>query len=377
MITAKQIKDKLTVERVVKLCCHLQGISIEDCLYDAQGHPIFNTILCHGGDSDKLYYYPETKLFRCYTCSSTYDIFELLHRCKELELPQAIQYIIDFFHFSGFEFNKEESEELISDWDIIQKYKDFEENKDSNKNGMDNEPMQENLLEYFYPLAAPAEWQKEGISPEVMRKYGIRVDSALQKIIIPHRNIKGELIGVRGRSFNPIEISEGKKYMPVVVQGEIYRHSLGKNLFGLYENQDIIRKNKTVCVFEAEKSVMQIATMYGIDKCFAVATCGSSISTDQMNLLLELGVIEVIIAFDADHLGSRGAPDTVAYEEKLRKMAEPLLPYVNVSIIFDYDHILPHKASPSDFGKEKFETLYHNRIRLHIDPITVKKSKRI
>ena len=72
-------------------------------------------------------------------------------------------------------------------------------------------------------MAAPTEWTKEGISPEVMKAYGIRIDSALLKIIIPHRNINGELIGIRGRAYNPIELDDGKKYMPVRIQKNLNR----------------------------------------------------------------------------------------------------------------------------------------------------------
>lgn len=361
MATAKQIKNKLTVENIVDLCCHLQGISPDDCLFDAQGHPIFNTCLCHDGDSDKLYYYPESQLFRCYTCSSTKDIFEIVQHVKHCDFKEALDFIVDYFHIKQRGFEEKEPKELTGDWDIFQKIQDY---KAIEKKDQQIPNISENMLEYFYPLAAPVEWLNEGISADVMYYYGIRVDTALHKVIIPHRRMDGKLIGIRGRSYDPLEIVKGKKYMPVFIQGDIYSHPLGQNLFGIYENQDIIRHIKKVCVFEAEKSVMQISTMYGIENCFAVATCGSSFSSEQMDLLLNLGVEEIIIAYDADHKGKRGDPDTVEYETKLYNIAKPLLPYVNVSIIFDYDHILPWKASPSDFGKEKFEELYHKRIKL-------------
>ena len=220
-------------------------------------------------------------------------------------------------------------------------------------------------MEYFYPLAAPVEWLKDGISASVMRYYNIRVDVALHKIIIEHRNIDGKLIGIRGRTYNPKELEEGKKYMPVFIEGDMYNHPLGRNLYGLCYNKKVIERIKKVCIFEAEKSVLQIGSMYGVDNNWSLAVCGSNISQDQIKLILSLGVEEVIIAFDADHTGRRGDPDTIEYEKKLLNVASPLLPYVNVSIIFDYDHLLPHKASPSDCGKEIFETLYHNRVRLY------------
>lgn len=369
MLTAKQIKSQLSTEDIEKLCCHLQGT--DGCLHDAQGHPIFNTCICHNGDSDKLYYYPETQLFHCYTCAATSDIFEIMRKCKGFELPEAINFIMKFFNMKDKGFDEEEdTPQLTDDWDIFQEIEDYSKLEQLDKT---IQPIQDNLMEYFYPLAAPVEWEKEGISREVMYHYGIRVDAAMQKVIIPHRDINGNLIGIRGRSFNPMEVADGKKYMPVFIEGDIYAHPLGKNLFGLYENKDTIKRLGRVCVFEAEKSVMQIATMYGIENCFAVATCGSSFSTTQLELLLEAGATEIILAFDADHEGKRGEPDTIEYEKKLLDVIEKCLPYMNVSIIFDYDHILPHKASPSDCGKEKFEKLFHSRIKLTSEYNTKKK----
>ena len=118
------------------------------------------------------------------------------------------------------------------------------------------------MLEYFYPLAAPMEWVREGITPEVMRYYNIRVDAALHKVIIPHVDPDGNLIGIRGRSYDPFEVADGKKYMPVFIEGDAYKHPLGKNLFGLYQNKATIERLGKVLICESEKAVMQAASFY-------------------------------------------------------------------------------------------------------------------
>ena len=374
MLDSNYVKSKLTTEDIIKLCCYLQGS--EEYYFDSQNHPIFNTCLDHSdGESWKLYYYSETGLFHCYTNGgSSYDVFELVCRAKNCEFREAFQEIINFFHIKDEGFEEEKQPELIDDWDIFQKMKDYKVPEDTSEK---INIIQENLLEYFYPLAAPIEWQKDGISPEIMYYYGIRIDPGLHKIIIPHRDIEGHLIGIRGRSFDPIEINAGKKYMPVIIQGDIYRHPLGKNLFGLYENKETIKNIKKVLVVESEKSVMQLASMYGVDNCWAVATCGSSFSKEQMDLLLKLGVEEVILGYDREFQGGKGAPDTKEYESKLYKIISPLLPYVNVSVIMDYDGLTNVKDSPTDKGRRVFEELYHQRIKIHTpnEKITSKKKR--
>lgn len=370
MLDSNKVRDMLTTEQIIQLCCDLQ--EDDTYFYDAYGNPIFNTCLDHKtGDAWKLYYYPETHLFHCYTRGESYDIFELVRRAKEFEeFIDAYRFIIAYFNLKD-DGKAAEVRTLTDDWNIFQTMQDFDKKVEDGKvNGV----VQENLLEYFYPLAAPMEWQKDHILPEVMRYYGIRVDSALHKIIIPHRNIDGELIGIRGRTYDPFELEDGKKYMPVFIQGDMYNHMLGKNLFGLYENKDTIRKIKKVLIVESEKAVMQCASYYGVDNCFCVATCGSSLSQDQINLILQLGVTEVILGYDREYRGYFGDPDVEEYEKKLIKTVKPLTLYFNTYIIMDYDHLTGYKDSPTDCGREVLEKLMHQKV--YVAPIHEEKIKR-
>ncbi len=374
MMDSNYVKNVLSKDDIIKLCCSLQGF--DDYYFDNNGNPIFSTILDHHDSSGsfKEYYYVETKTFYCYTRAASYDVFEMVRRAKGLDtFKEAFDFVVNFFNLKKVGFEEEKELELTSDWDIFQKVKDF--SAIPQKETIEARLVQENLVEYFYPLAAPTEWLREGISAGVMRYYGIRVDSALHHIIIPHRDKNGNLVGIRRRSYDPFEVADGKKYMPVFIQGKMYNHPLGQYLFGLHEAKENIKKTKKVCVFESEKSVLQISSYYSIENNFAVATCGSSLSQTQINLLLELGVEEVVLAYDRDFKGHRGDEDVLQYEQKLLKVITPLLPYVNVSVIMDYDHLLPQeKMSPSDAGKEIFEKLYHQRIKLKT--YTVKEKKR-
>ena len=376
MLTAEQVKNQLSTEDIIKLCCELQG---DDTYYtDAQGNPIFNTCIDHdGGDSYKLCYFEDSKLFRCWTRGTNKDIFDIVQYAKGLEsFNEAFDYVCKYFNLtcSGF---KEEKPELTDDWDIFYKIDSFENmmQEQTKENEIELPKIQENLLEYFGPLAAPSEWIKNGISPEVMRYYGIRVDSALDKIIIPHRDIDGNLIGIRGRSYNPIELSEGKKYMPVFIEKDIYNHPLGQNLFGIYENKETIRRLKKVLICESEKAVMQTSTFYGTNNCFCVATCGSSpLSQKQIDLLLSLGVEEVILGYDREFRGGKGDADTIEYEKKLLKVVQPLAAYFNVYVIMDYEGKTGYKDSPTDSTKETLEYLMKHKIFI---PSISEKDKRI
>ena len=68
------LKENLTIEEVFDLVSELGGEPI-------MGNGIFTArTICHGGDSHKLYYYPNTHLFHCYTgCGdASFDIYDLV-----------------------------------------------------------------------------------------------------------------------------------------------------------------------------------------------------------------------------------------------------------------------------------------------------------
>lgn len=354
MLDSAKVKERLSQDDVIRLCCALQGD--DTYLMDSQGRPLFLTSLDHeGGDSYKLCYFDDSKLFYVYTRGLSYDIFELVKRAKGFEeFSESFRYVCDFFSLrdDGFE---EEKKPLIDDWDIFQKMEDYSKPKEKEKN--ENPPIQENLLNFWEPLAAPTEWFPDHITPSAMRRFGIRIDSALYKIIIPHRNPKGELIGVRGRSFNEVEVASGMKYAPVQIEGKWLNHKLGLNLYGLWENAENIRRIKKVAIFEAEKSVLQCESYYGPKNNFALATCGSNLSQEQMDLLLDLGVDEIILCYDKEWTDGIGQPEYMAYREKLRQHVQYLSQYCAAYIVMDREGLLGYKDSPSDKGKDVLEIL--------------------
>ena len=141
--------------------------------------------------------------------------------------------------------------------------------------------------------------------------------------------------------------------MPIVNKTSSY-------IYGVPMVREAIISNKIVILFEAEKSPMQMYTYYG-DKSTALATMGSNLDKKQIDILLSLGVEEVVIAYDKEYRVYGDADDKL-YRKKLRKrLIEKLLPYFKVSVIYDRWNKLDYKDSPSDKGKEIFEFLFEKR----------------
>ena len=219
-------------------------------------------------------------------------------------------------------------------------------------------PFNEGALDTFIPYYAP-EWLRDGITKEAMDKFGIKYSISQHKIIIPHRDVTGRLVGIRGRALNEWEIENVGKYMPVRLEQTWYKHPLSMNLYGLYENKENIQKRKICFVAEGEKSVLQ-SDSFSFPNC-TVATCGSSgINKYQLNMLLQIpGIQEIVLCYDNEEL-----PGEDKYFNKLYENCKKYSQYVNMSFIYVRNGELNLKESPFDRGEETFLKLLNKRVRV-------------
>ena len=185
--------------------------------------------------------------------------------------------------------------EELEDWKILKKY---------DKNNIISEDKQiiqlknfnDNFLKFLpHPRILP--WEKEGISPEIMNRNHICYNSSSQAIVIPHYDKDNNLIGIRERTLIKENENNGK-YKPMILNGKMYNHPLFSNLYNLNNSKDNIKNIKKVIIFEGEKSCLLYASYFGSENDISVAVCGSSLGSYQVQLLLDLGIEEMIIAFD-------------------------------------------------------------------------------
>ena len=203
-----------------------------------------------------------------------------------------------------------------------------------------------------------------------MKKFDIRWYELQKHIIIPHTNIKGEVVGIRRRSLQEKDVRN--KYMPETVQGITYTHSLNMNLYGLDKHLRGILKTKKVLIVESEKSVLLAHDYYG-EEAFVVATCGFNISNWHRDMLLSLGVEEVILGFDKDYSSADFEdydPDSEEYKKyerfvnRIYSLAHKFTSYCRTYVLWDSFGLLDKKDSPFDKGKEVLETLMKSKIEI-------------
>lgn len=349
-----------SVEDVTEL---LMEMGSNPPLHDNQGNLIFTTV-CHHGDNQKLYYYPNSQWFTCYTGCGSLSLYDVVSNHFGIEFKDAYRMLADRkgvnVHRRRVGLHKERME--IDDLDFLKRHL-YKPKKSTTELPAYNECVL-NIFDLEYPL----DWYEEGITPEVAEYFDIRYCHSQNKAVIPHRDIKGSLVGIRARSYNKWDVANGRKYMPITVQGTTYRYPMHFNLYGIYENQENIKRIRKAIIFESEKSVMLYASMYGQDNNIALALGGMNLSLYQRDMLLNLGVEEIIFCLDKEYSEemyenkeSKQFKQMISYFKKLKKMTGYFINYCSVSVVMTWDDRLELKDAPIDKGQEVFEELISER----------------
>lgn len=370
------LKESLTIEQVFDLVAELGGEP------NMLGNYFVSKTICHnftGQGSHKLYYYDNTKLFRCYTdCGEIFDIYELVRKVKnvnkdyktyvssgkvverEWSLPDAIAYVASYYGFSPKTFNFEELQENLQDWKILNNYDRINSIRED-KQIVELKVFDDTILKNLpTPIIAP--WEKEGITREVMLKRGICYNPASEGIIIPHYDVNNHLVGIRERTLIR-ENEKGGKYRPSILNGQMYNHPLGFNLYNLNNSKDNIKALRKAIIWEGEKSSLLYASYFGMENDITAATCGSSLINYQVKLLKEQGADEIIIGFDKQ-FQEIGDEEWKRWTKKLKDIHNKYSSLCQISFLFDKNNLLNYKDSPIDQGPEVFMKLFKERIIL-------------
>lgn len=354
MIDYKGLIDGLRVEKVMELLYSLGARTVEnrpECL-------ITNTI-CHNANPDeasmKLYYYKDRHLFYCYTECGPLGIFEFLkhyYECRGIEYDWYADILTKVLICS--------SDGVFADDGFQQSnpYSAVKTRYEQRKQRRDLPTYPKGVLDVYSTFFTP-EWKADGISVQAMRDYDIKFSPLENKIIIPHFNADGGLVGIRGRTLDPWVAENIGKYMPVQIEQKWYSHPLALNLYGLNKTKDNIRRYGICYLMEGEKSVLQCES-FSFPNC-AVGVCGSAFNKFQLDLLLRhCAPREIVVCFDKEE-----RPGETRYWEKLRRICERYSPYANFSFVYDRQNLLQMKQSPVDCGETVFRKLIERRVKLY------------
>ena len=354
-----KILDMITTSDIVQL---VSKFGIPETSIRYYNNQLIMPTGCHneiiGTAKHKLYYYEDSKKFHCYTCCGSMNPFEFVvqaYRTRGIKYSLSnaaiiIERIIQERLKDGFAIVTPPSnvkKEIEEDW-----HKSLTEYNPSIMNCFSRNKKYLKV------------WEKEGISFDAMDKFGIKFDMIRNRMVIPIYDDKGVFVGAKVRNFNQEDIENGRKYMPLIHNNEIYTYDKGKILYGLNFNKKNIKNAKRAIIFESEKSTILYESLYVGNK--AVSIGGSNISIYQTELLKQYKVETIVLALDNDYSllpNENGEYDKYFGLYKMLKEANKLdAKGFNVEIVYDWEQsFLENKDAPIDKGREIWNKLYRNR----------------
>lgn len=187
-------------------------------------------------------------------------------------------------------------------------------------------------------------WVDEGIGLETIRRFGVRYDPYSDRIVVPIRDVQGNIVNVHGRTVDP-DWKEKKlrKYTFFFSQGSV------NTIYGFWENREEILKSRAILLFEGEKSVLK-AWQWGYRNAGAIMT--SHLSGNQFKILIRQGLRKVVFCLDAE------------VDIRQSKEIKNLCRYTQVEYVHNWHGLLQPKDAPVDRGKEVFDKLYERRWKL-------------
>ena len=163
-----------------------------------------------------------------------------------------------------------------------------------------------------------------------------RYDRFRDRVMFPIRNARAQIIGFGARVIDSGE----PKYLN---SPETPLFSKGREIYGVFESRDGIRRERCVVVVEGYMDVVMLAC-HGIDN--AVATLGTATTPEHLRKLVRLAD-RLVFAFDGDAAGRKAA----------WRALETSLPFVADDRRIDF-LFLPPEHDPDSFVREQGATAW-------------------
>lgn len=276
---------------------------------------------------------------------NTGDIISLVSYTKELNYFDTIKYLHSILGLYDIDISKLEYDaaEIIDNT----KYKEQAEKRKAEY----QKALARDIRQYNSGIKSiTVDWLKQCIVYMGIKKFDVRTSNDNSQMLIPIKNINGEIVGINKRTTRTAEEIK-------LIGIPKYQLTSGFNksdyIYGLYENIATIKEKGYCVIFEGCKSVLQRATMQDNT---SLALLGHSISDRQAEILSNLNLNEIVIAFDKD----------ISVEE-IKFYCDKLIDYGcrKVSYIYDSDNLLDSKDSPTDKGNKIYMKLFDNRIAVN------------
>lgn len=280
----------------------------------------------------------ETLNFTCFSTNERGNLYTLVMKQKELNFPQALEYVADLLGLEKNSFNKSVNYPFGGFYkNLIREIQEPETVMKTYETDILDEYVGKFNTMFF----------NDGISYQTQEKYEIGYDLFSNRITVPEYTFDGKLCGIMGRSIDS-NCPKDERWMPIIPC------SRSLTLFGYHRNYEAIQRKGLCIIGESEKLPQQLDSF---DCQIGLASCGCNLSDTQIKYAKGLLVNRTILAYD------EGLEEEYIREEAKKLKIDNAIFNNYVGYIFDRENIIipkNSKGSPSDFGKEKFSYLIKN-----------------
>jgi DNA primase len=264
---------------------------------------------------------PRDKLYFCFGCEASGDVFRFVEEKEGLDFPGAVESLAERF---GVELERESEDPRAEQsrrrrarlWELLERTAKFYERYlwDSPKAKrarayLAGRGLREDVLRRFGVGMAPSAWdqvltgsQRAGFKVDELLAAGLiqrgrqggHYDRFRSRITFPVRDQRGRVLGFGARA---LSADSKPKYLNSP-EGELYRKS--HTLYGIERARGPIAKARRAIVVEGYTDVLALHQA-GVEE--AVAVMGTAITPEQLAMLAGL-TDSVVLALDADRAGA-------------------------------------------------------------------------
>ncbi len=341
---AGEIVLDIDYQSLNEICSNIDLLSYasQTMNFHERGSKYFTSCPLHSDSDPSLCISPDKNLWYCFSCHKGGNIINWMMVYEKLTFEEALNRVSQL---AGIE---------VSSLQICNSLKYFKELERLAERHI-SKPIERQILDYKYyetqfVKEIPQEWVDEGISPEIMEYYDIRIDKKSNRICYLVYDNDDNLIGVKGRTrfanFKELRIKKYNNYNSIVTT----------NFFvGMHENREFIKSASAAYIFEGIKSGLKLSTWGCGNNWLAAET--SRLNEAQIEILLDMHLKEVNIAFDRD-----------VDRRDIIENCSMLSRFCNVFMIrdrYNRNRLLPgDKDSPVDAGEDVWKTLENEKVRL-------------
>jgi DNA primase len=264
---------------------------------------------------------PRDKLYYCFGCEASGDVFRFVEEKEGLEFPDAVESLAERY---GVELERESEDPRAEEsrrrrarlWELLERSAKFYERylweapkAEKARAYLAGRGLREEVLRRFGVGMAPSAWdqvvtgsQRAGFKVDELVAAGLvqkgrqggYYDRFRSRITFPIRDQRGRVLGFGARA---LSADSKPKYLNSP-EGELYRKS--HTLYGIERARGPIAKARRAIVVEGYTDVIALHQA-GIEE--AVAIMGTAITPEQLAMLAGL-TDSVVLALDADRAGA-------------------------------------------------------------------------